>query len=182
MMPERSHGWIGVFLALGTLLPLVASGASAGVSGSELDRTESLLREWLLELPADSGVVIERERDRVLLRIPAALVFQPDSDSLQPDALDSMPLSATVRLLKQRRLLSARIMVYTDSIGGAGANSSFSKARAKTLCSALHSAGISTFRLRQRGGGQSHALASNATPEGRLENRRVEIAFQRAAS
>lgn len=181
-MPERSHGWIGAVLALCTMLPLAAPGASAHVSRSELDRTESLLREWLSELAPDSGVAIEREGDRVLLRIPAAQVFQPDSALLKPDALDSMPLSATVRLLTKRPRLSAQILVYTDSIGGASANQSFSEARAQTLCSALHGAGISILRLHQHGGGEGHALADNATPEGRLENRRVEISFQRASS
>jgi len=182
MMPERSRDWIGVLLALCTLLPLTSLSAAGSVNRSELDSIESQLRESLSGVPPDSGVLIDRERDRVLLREPVSLLFEPDSASLKQDALASVPLSATLRVLKERRLLSAQVAVYTDSIGGASANLSFAKARVKTLCSALREAGISRFRLHQRAAGQTGALASNVTPEGRLQNRRVEIVFQRAAS
>jgi outer membrane protein OmpA-like peptidoglycan-associated protein len=181
-MHERCHGWVGILLLLGPLLPMASVSAATSAERRELDRGESLLQDWLTELAPGSGVVIARDRDRLTLRIPAALVFKPDSPELKQDALSSVPLSAALRLLRQRRLLSAQVVVYTDNIGDASANRHFSEARAKTLCSALHKAGISTLRLHQRGGGQTHALASNSTAEGRLENRRVEIAFQRSAS
>jgi outer membrane protein OmpA-like peptidoglycan-associated protein len=142
-----------------------------------LDRAENLLREWLSELPPNSGIAVLRDNDRVTLRFSTGLIFEPDGTTLQSDAGKSIPLSAAVRLLKRSHALSAQILVYTDNIGGDSANQSFSAARAKALGTWFTTQGIPAARLHPRGAGTQEALSSNATPEGRSENRRVEIAF-----
>jgi len=180
MMPERRSYRIGVILLL-CMLPVVDSSAATRAQRREMDRDEALLREWLSVLPRDSGVVISRDDAHVTLRFPAVSVFDPDSSSLNAEAMGAAPVLATLKLMQRRRALSAQIAVYTDSIGGASGNQSFSDARAKALTSSLISAGIAAPRLQSQGGGAGNALASNDTPEGRSENRRVEIAFQRAA-
>jgi outer membrane protein OmpA-like peptidoglycan-associated protein len=180
MMPERSCRWIVLSLLCCVLTPLAASSAAAK-KNVELDRAESLLRERLSEnKDSAGGAVIVRDTAHLTLRIPAALLFQTDSTSLKPDAISCAPLAATLRLLKRRRALAAQIVVYTDSIGSPGTNLGFSEQRAATLSDALHHAGISKLRLQPRGAGQSEALAENETAEGRQQNRRVEITFQRA--
>ena len=176
-MPERCRYWIVVALALCMLLPLAALGVPSRAEQRELDHAESLLRQWLTSLPPNSGVAIMREDERVTLRFPTSLVFDPDSTGLHADALNQLPLSAAVRLLKRRRALSAQVVVYTDNIGGSSANQSFSAARAKALCASLAAAGIAAPRLHQRGAGSGDPISSNGTPEGRSENRRVEISF-----
>jgi outer membrane protein OmpA-like peptidoglycan-associated protein len=175
MMPERRRYWIGLALALCTMLPLAGHGA-------ELDRAQTLLVEWLAELPPNSGVAVLRDKDRVSLRISTGLIFEPDSTMLKADAAESIPLGAAVRLLKRRRTLSAQILVYTDSIGGDSANQSFSAARAKALASWFNAQRIPASRVHSRGAGTQDALSSNETPEGRSENRRVEISFARVRS
>ena len=107
------------------------------------------------------------------------LIFGADSAALKKDALLSVPLSATLRLLKKRRDLTADIDVYTDSLGGSAGNQSFSEQRALALRSALRAAGIAEERLRPHGEGPAAPLASNDTPQGRIENRRIEIVFRR---
>jgi outer membrane protein OmpA-like peptidoglycan-associated protein len=163
------------------MLPLAARAEPSRAQQRELDRGESLLREWLTDLPPGSGVALLRDDDHVTLRFSTALVFDPDSSALKADARNSQSLIAALRLLKRLRALSAQISVYTDSIGGESANQSLSAARAKALCATLTAAGIAASRLHPRGAGENDALSSNGTPEGRFENRRVEIAFARAA-
>lgn len=148
----------------------------------ELDHAQSLLHDWLMELPPDSGIWILRDEDHVTLRFRASLVFEPDATALRADARGALPFSAALRLLKRRRLLSAQISVYTDSFGGESANQSFSAARAKAIGTSLKAQGIAAARLQQRGAGATDALSSNETPEGRNENRRVEISFSRAGT
>jgi outer membrane protein OmpA-like peptidoglycan-associated protein len=177
MMPERCRYWIVVAVALCTILSPVVHSESSRARQRELDRAENLLRDSLKELPPDSAVAIVRDEDHVTLRFSAWMVFESDSSALKMDARSSLPLSAAVRLLKRRHALSAQISVYTDNIGGDSANLSFSAARAKALCSTLVAAGIAGPRLHEHGAGASDALSSNSTPEGRTENRRVEIAF-----
>jgi outer membrane protein OmpA-like peptidoglycan-associated protein len=163
------------------MLPPAARAEPSRAQQRELERDEGLLHQWLNDLPPNSGVAIVRDDDHVTLRFSTALVFDADSSALKADAKSSLPLNAAVRLLKRRRALSAQVSVYTDSIGGESANQSFSAARAKALCALLTASGIAAPRLLQRGAGQNDALSSNGTPEGRIENRRVEIAFARTA-
>jgi outer membrane protein OmpA-like peptidoglycan-associated protein len=177
MMPERYRYWIVVALALCTMLPLAARSESSRAVHRELDHAESLLRQWLMDLPANSGVAIVRDDEQVMLRFSSSLVFDADSTSVRAEALKELPLSAVARLLKRQRTLSAQVVVYTDSIGGSSANQSFSAARAKALCASLGTAGIGAPRLHQQGAGSSGVLSSNDTPEGRSDNRRVEITF-----
>jgi outer membrane protein OmpA-like peptidoglycan-associated protein len=159
------------------MLPGGVRAAPSRVQQRELDRDETLLHEWLTELPANSGVAILRDDEHVTLRFSTAMVFDPDSSAPKSEARSVLPLGAALRLLKRRRVLSAQISVYTDSIGGESANQSLSAARAKALCALLTAQGIAAQRLQQRGAGQNDALSSNGTPEGRMENRRVEITF-----
>ena len=182
----------------------------------QLDRAQLLLQSRLAALPADSGVLLVRDPDRLTLRIPARLLFEYDTPVLwqqQPAATPpvatppvatppvgttegqapgqeqgqsenqepaplAIPLLATVQLMKKYRALQARIVVYTDSIGGVGANQSLSDARAQAVYQALTAAGVAPDRLQQRGAGAATMVAGNQTPQGRIENRRVEIEFR----
>jgi outer membrane protein OmpA-like peptidoglycan-associated protein len=157
-----------------------ATGATAPLPAvrRELDRDQALLLVQLARLPDDSGVLVMRDPERVILRIPARLLFEFDSADLKRDPAAVAALAASVQLLKKRRRLRAQVMAYTDSIGGAGANQSLSDQRAQAIGDALAAAGIAAKRLQQHGAGAADAVASNQTPQGRVENRRIEIEFR----
>jgi outer membrane protein OmpA-like peptidoglycan-associated protein len=144
----------------------------------ELDRDQALLLVQLARLPDDSGVLVLRDPESVILRIPARLLFDFDSAALKHDPVASAALTAGVQLLKKRRRLRAQVVAYTDSIGGADVNQSLSDQRAQAVGDALGAAGIATNRLQQHGAGATEAVASNQTPQGRFENRRIEIEFR----
>jgi len=55
------------------------------------------------------------------------------------------------------------------------ANKSLSRNRARAVVRALIAAGLSAKRIQLGAFGSSHPIASNATPEGRAKNRRVEV-------
>lgn len=180
-------GWLSALLALATLTDMAPAPAHAAAAPSrptrrELDRDEALLRVELMGLPDDSGVEVAREPDRLILRIPAALLFGPDTVELKSDAAQAVPLAAAVHLLKKRRRLEARINVYTDAIGGASSNQMLTDARARRVRTLMTSAGIAVTRLDEHGAGESLPLAGNDTPEARSLNRRVEIEFAPAGA
>jgi len=176
------------------------TGAPAAGVSRQLDRARSLLELRLAVLPADSGVLLLRDPDRLTLRIPSRLLFAYDTPVLwqqQPAATPqaaipegqaqapgqapaplAIPLLATVQLLKKYRALRAQIVVYTDSIGGVSANQSLSDARAQAVYQVLTAAGIAPDRLQQHGAGAATMVAGNQTPQARIENRRVEIEFR----
>jgi outer membrane protein OmpA-like peptidoglycan-associated protein len=143
----------------------------------ELNRAESLLRQQMSHLPESSGVVVVREPARLILRLPARLLFSPDTVTLRADH-DQAKYVALVRApLLRRRRLSASVSVYTDSIGGPSLNQSISAQRAAALAAVLGGSGIDVSRLQVRGVGAAEALTSNATPEGREQNRRIEVVY-----
>jgi outer membrane protein OmpA-like peptidoglycan-associated protein len=183
MSGRRWPGLLGVGLATLASAALAASGAEAArptAASRELDRAQALLALRLASLPEDSGVLMLRDRDSLTLRIPARLLFAADSPVLKQDPAAAAPLNASAQLLKKRRTLQAQIVVYTDSIGGISANQNLSDQRAQSVYQALTTAGIALSRLQQHGAGAATMVASNQTPQGRIENRRVEIEFRAA--
>jgi len=146
----------------------------------ELDRAEAFLRARLHGRPEYAELELVREPQRLLLRIPVQVLFEPDSATLRPSsgaAAVSGIRELVQELLRRRSRLIAQILVYSDAIGDAGANLSFSQQRAQTLLAALQAPRVASNRLIAAGAGETLALSSNSTPEGRMQNRRVEIAF-----
>lgn len=64
---------------------------------------------------------------------------------------------------------------FTDSIGSNPYNEQLSKERAQAVARALEADGISSDRITARGLGEAFPIATNDTPAGRQQNRRVEI-------
>ncbi len=70
---------------------------------------------------------------------------------------------------------SLLISGHTDSRGVASRNRQLSLYRADAVAAYLRSVGVDGARLQTNGLGSSEPLVSNATPEGRAQNRRIEI-------
>lgn len=64
---------------------------------------------------------------------------------------------------------------YTDGQGAAAYNKSLSERRAKSVADYLRAQGLSGLTINAVGMGEDNPVATNDTPEGRAENRRVEI-------
>lgn len=149
----------------------------------ELNRAETLLRRADARLHVGDDVQVLREsQEAVVLRVPARLLFAPDSQDLRPGLKAAQMLSVPTLLLRQRRHLMTRIVVYTDNIGGVQLNQQLSARRAAALASALLTAGISAHRVQAYGRGAAQALADNDSAQGRTVNRRVEFVFARIGS
>ncbi|MDQ6787861.1 MAG: OmpA family protein [Acidobacteriota bacterium] len=63
---------------------------------------------------------------------------------------------------------------YTDNDGDAAANQKLSERRAESVRSELVRLGVPSAMLSTKGFGETQPKASNDTPEGRFENRRIE--------
>ena len=64
---------------------------------------------------------------------------------------------------------------YTDNKGAADMNLTLSADRANAARKAVLNSGIDAGRVTAEGYGQEHPIASNDTPEGRAQNRRVDV-------
>jgi OOP family OmpA-OmpF porin len=77
--------------------------------------------------------------------------------------------------LKEYTDVNIIIVGYTDSQGSESYNQTLSELRAKSARDHLVRKGISGMRIRTLGMGEQDPIASNDTPEGRADNRRVVL-------
>lgn len=98
--------------------------------------------------------------------------FEFDSAKLRPNAIEI--LDKAVIVLKRRNDLNVDIIGHTCNIGTEQYNQGLSERRAKSVYDYFVSHGIAAERLTSKGMGETQPAYSNATPEGRAKNRRVE--------
>ena len=99
--------------------------------------------------------------------------FGFDSAKLTPEG--RAVLDQHVDVLKKEPNTTVEIAGHTDATGPEDYNKGLSERRAKSVMEYLISNGIPTENLRAVGYGESNAIASNITREGRAANRRVEF-------
>jgi len=68
---------------------------------------------------------------------------------------------------------------YTDSTGTQSLNEELSQKRAEAVRLFLVEHGVDATRIRAHGWGPARPVADNKTPEGRANNRRVEIVIEK---
>lgn len=107
------------------------------------------------------------------LNLQEDVLFKTDSDVLRPGALDKLrPLAG---YLKSERGVRVAIDGYTDSRGTDAHNQALSERRAASVRTALDAMGVVRARFVVQGHGETSPVATNATPEGMRQNRRVEV-------
>ncbi|MFQ5600610.1 MAG: OmpA family protein [Candidatus Krumholzibacteriia bacterium] len=84
-------------------------------------------------------------------------------------------LAGLIRELLDDPELRIEVRGYTDDRGAAARNLVLSERRAQAVRDHLLASGIDAHRVRARGLGEAHPTASNDTPEGRAQNRRIEV-------
>ena len=68
-----------------------------------------------------------------------------------------------------------KIIGHTDNVGKDAANQKLSEGRAEAVMKDLIERGLTADRLQAEGRGETQPIDTNDTPEGRQNNRRVEI-------
>jgi OOP family OmpA-OmpF porin len=107
------------------------------------------------------------------LLIITGINFAFDSSALDKDS--QVLLERAVDNLKRNPQMKVLIEGHTDSVGPEDYNMGLSLKRAKAVEEHIVSQGIAEERMDIKGLGESDPLASNDTPEGRAQNRRVEF-------
>lgn len=117
----------------------------------------------------------ESERGLVLT-LSGSVVFANGKSVLLPAS--HARLTEAARALKEDGR-SITIVGHTDSVGSEESNQKLSQARAEAVRTFLVSQGLSADKVVAQGAGESQPIADNKTPEGRANNRRVEIVLHR---
>jgi outer membrane protein OmpA-like peptidoglycan-associated protein len=116
---------------------------------------------------------VYRQRQNVLI---SAFGFQFPSGQSEIQT-DNFPLmNKIIRAINIFPDARIEVIGHTDATGSDSINQAISEARAEKVGKFLTEVGeISSKRITTRGYGESRPVASNESPEGRAENRRVEI-------
>jgi len=99
--------------------------------------------------------------------------FDFNKATIRPDARPV--LDAAIATLKREASVLVIAEGHTDNIGSESYNLKLSRRRAEAVRDYLVAGGVSPRRITVEGLGESHPVASNATADGRAQNRRVEL-------
>ncbi|ANE33031.1 OmpA family protein [Campylobacter hyointestinalis] len=122
------------------------------------------------------GVVVDEYGCEKVIRLSLKANFAFDSATVSPEYEAKIKEVANVMVdhPEYRIILEG----HTDSTGSDVYNQKLSLKRANAVASVLEKMGVSKSKITTEGFGESKPVASNATKEGRAENRRVEAKFR----
>jgi outer membrane protein OmpA-like peptidoglycan-associated protein len=150
----------------GALIGAAAGAVAGGLIGHYLDRQAQ-------ELDAIPGADVERREDSLLVNFQDSLLFDSGSATLNPGAYDRLrSLATTLNNYPKSQVI---IKGHTDSAGADAFNQKLSEERADRVRSFLIAEGVDPSRISAIGFGESMPVSTNATAEGRAQNRRVEV-------
>jgi outer membrane protein OmpA-like peptidoglycan-associated protein len=140
-----------------------------GGIGSYMDQQESELRAQL----QGTGVSVTRNGNQIILNMPSNITFATDQDAVMPGFYPTLNSVGLVLNRFNRTLVD--VNGHTDSVGSDSYNFGLSQRRALSVANYLSAQGVDGRRLVVNGYGKTQPIASNATEDGRAQNRRVEI-------
>jgi outer membrane protein OmpA-like peptidoglycan-associated protein len=115
------------------------------------------------------------ERSVIELSMPDDLLFKTGSAKLDNKAVRLLEKMA--RVLSDYEGVKLWISGHTDSVGSTRGNLRLSQKRADAVAGVLYEEGFAQENIHTQGVGEGKPIASNATAEGRKENRRVTISI-----
>jgi outer membrane protein OmpA-like peptidoglycan-associated protein len=156
--------------AKGAVLGGVVGGVIGGVIGNKMDKQA---REIEQAIP---GAEVERIGEGIKLVLGEnAVRFDTNKSTLTPTAKAN--LDKLVSVFQSYADTDIMIYGYTDSTGSVEYNKTLSEQRAASVKTYLASKGLVGDRFKTVGMGINDPIATNETPEGRSQNRRVEFAI-----
>ncbi len=146
----------------------IIGGTAGALIGQQLDRQAEELRREL-----GDNVNIQNTGQELILTLPQDLLFAVDSATLRPDLQQDLRVIAG-NLVNYPRS-DVIVVGHTDNTGSAEYNLGLSERRAQSVAQVLRGQGVASNRIQTIGRGLTQPVASNATAQGRQQNRRVEI-------
>ncbi len=156
--------------ALGkSVVGAVAGGVVGAIAGGALDQQAQQLQTSL----GNDNIRVANTGQELVVTMPQDVLFATNSIVVRP-ALQH-ELAKVAASLTQYPHSKVTIVGFTDNTGSAGYNQQLSFRRAQAVEGILLDDGVRADRLLAYGKGEADPVAPNDTPEGRAQNRRVEI-------
>ena len=117
-----------------------------------------------------------KKTDRGVVVTLGDVLFDTGKATLKPGAYSTIERLAQV--LKEDASRKVLIEGHTDNVGSDEYNQELSERRAAAVQAALFERGVEASQISTVGKGETTPVASNDSPAGRQQNRRVELVFQ----
>ena len=151
----------------------IIGAAVGGVAGAAIGRQMDKQAE---ELAGDiKGARVERVGEGIAVTFDSGLLFAYDSDDISGNAREN--LSNLAESLRKYPKTEVLIVGHTDDTGSDSYNQGLSERRARSSKEYLVAQGVDSGRIKVTGRGEGEPIDSNATVDGRSQNRRVEVAI-----
>lgn len=129
----------------------------------------------------DGTLAVVATANQIIIRIPSHFVFQRDKAAV---LAGFRPFALYIALALDGEKGSIKVLVHTDNRTAGndryGSNFELSSDRARAVGAVLKQLLAQPERIDAEGKGSDVPIASNATPQGRAENRRVEVVIGRS--
>ena len=149
--------------AAGAIIGAAVGGAAGAVIGNYMDRQAAEMEQDL------EGARIERIGEGIKITFDSGILFAFNSANLESEARRNLTNLATI--LNKYDDTDILLEGHTDSDGAADYNHGLSRRRAQSGLEVL------ATRFTVKGYGEEQPIATNDTPEGKAQNRRVEVAI-----
>lgn len=150
----------------------VIGGAIGALAGGGIGQYMDRQQQALETATAGTGIDVTRQGNDLFLNLPSSVTFATNSSAISPSFAPALIDVAAV--LRDYPETIVEIIGHTDDTGADDYNMALSERRAASVAGSLVNRGVSQ-RVITSGLGESAPVASNATAEGRAQNRRVEV-------
>jgi outer membrane protein OmpA-like peptidoglycan-associated protein len=116
---------------------------------------------------------VKEESRGVVITLSGAVLFATGEHTLLPIAKEK--LTDVAKAIQGQGFKKIIVEGHTDSVGSPANNEALSLRRAQEVRTYLISQGIPADKIEAQGHGQRRPVATNDTPDGRANNRRVEL-------
>jgi outer membrane protein OmpA-like peptidoglycan-associated protein len=148
----------------GAALGAALGGAVGGGVGYRMDKQQKELEKIAETKRTEQGLVTKLKSD---------ILFDTGKYNLKPGAVSNLSQMAAIIKKYPENILT--IKGYTDSTGTPDGNKRLSEARASAVRDELIKGGVPSHTISVVGMGRDNPIGDNNSPEGRQQNRRVEI-------
>jgi len=158
----------------GALIGGAAGGALGAGAGAYMDKQQTEFEQELARERAQNQIEIERQQNEILkLTLSSEVSF--DFNSAHIKSTFQTPLNKIADIMSRYPETQILVVGHTDNVGSDQYNFDLSLRRANAVADYLIMRGVNTSRMGTEGHGEMEPIASNSTPSGRAQNRRVEI-------
>ncbi|MCK9419997.1 MAG: OmpA family protein [Nitrospirae bacterium] len=166
-----------------TLAAMAAEQANKDKANAELvkqgkqDLSDSEKRTAVAMAELAKLAAVREEERGLVVTLSGSVLFRSNESNLMSSA--QVKLDQVAKALMAVRTRNLIVEGHTDSQGSESYNQGLSQRRAEAVRDYLAQKGYPAERIQARGKGKGSPIADNASPEGRANNRRVEIVIER---